>query len=368
MMIRVRDRPISLSNTMKIQLFLFIMLLAAAVPAAIPQHPQGPMNKNQVMALVKAGMQTPELVKLIHEHGIDFDLTDDYLQSLRKAGAQEPVIQALRAARPKPLNKEQVLQLVVGDVPSQRAVALVKEHGIDFQLDEEYIQTLRLAGADETLIGTVRLASQGQLVVVTSPNASVYLDGGLQGGHANAQGELTMKSEFGTHKLKVTLAGKKDFERSITLAAQQVTRIEARLEDLRVVTVDSSTAHTHNELIVLAHITDRDYFEFSLPYGRAQQRVGTVTVELEGTDTNRNVFSVYLYGDDKRIERKDKVMNDHVYFYVQGAASALELVVNKLGKDSISGYIDTPKGFFPNTPNVLTMQSGLGQGLKDRLP
>jgi formylglycine-generating enzyme required for sulfatase activity len=160
MMIRVRDRPISLSNTMKIQLFLFIMLLAAAAPAAIPQQPQGPMNKNQVMALVKAGMQTPELVKLIHEHGIDFDLTDDYLQSLRKAGAQEPVLQALRAARPKPLNKEQVLQLVVGEVPSQRAAALVREHGIDFQLDEEYVQTLRLAGADEVLIGAVRLASE----------------------------------------------------------------------------------------------------------------------------------------------------------------------------------------------------------------
>jgi len=42
-----------------------------------------------------------------------------------------------------------------------------------------------------------------------------------------------------------------------------------------------------------------------------------------------------------------------VYFYVQGAPSALELVVNKMGKDSISGYISTPKGFFPNATNVL---------------
>ena len=35
-----------------------------------------------------------------------------------------------------------------------------------------------------------------------------------------------------------------------------------------------------------------------------------------------------------------------MYFYVQGASSALELVVNKLGKDTIAGYVSTPKGFF----------------------
>ena len=46
-------------------------------------------------------------------------------------------------------------------------------------------------------------------------------------------------------------------------------------------------------------------------------------------------------------------MDEPVYFYVQGASSALELVVNKLGKESIAGYISTPKGFFPNATNVL---------------
>ncbi len=70
-----------------------------------------------------------------------------------------------------------------------------------------------------------------ELVVMTSPNAEVYLDGESQG-HANAQGELTMKAKLGAHALKVSLAGKKDFEQSITLAAQQTTKIEARLENV----------------------------------------------------------------------------------------------------------------------------------------
>jgi hypothetical protein len=117
-------------------------------------------------------------------------------------------------------------------------------------------------------------------------------------------------------------------------------------------------ARTHDELVALAHRTDRDYFEFSLGRKKAQQKVGTVMVELVKTNLKKNQFTVYLYADDKRVERKDKAINEPVYFYVQGASSALELVVNKLGKESISGYMSAPKGFLPSTPNVLTARPG----------
>lgn len=117
-------------------------------------------------------------------------------------------------------------------------------------------------------------------------------------------------------------------------------------------------ARTHDELVALAHKTDRDYFEFSLPRKRAQQKVGTVMIQLEKTDTKRNTFTVNLFFDDKRTQRRDKAMNEPVYFYVQGASSALELVVNKLSKDTIAGYISTPKGFFPNIPSVLASRPG----------
>jgi hypothetical protein len=122
--------------------------------------------------------------------------------------------------------------------------------------------------------------------------------------------------------------------------------------------LNGAIARTHDELVALAHKSDRDYFEFNLPRKKAQQKVGTITVELEKTDPKRNVFSMYLSFDDKRTERSNKAMNEPLYFYVQGAPSALELVVNKLGKDSVSGYLSSPKGFFPNTTNVLGQRPG----------
>jgi len=184
------------------------------------------------MDLVKFGMSGPDLVDRIKKLGIDFEPTDDYLQVLRNAGAEDAVIQALRNARPKPLTREQVGKLVAGGVPSERAATLVKQRGIEFQADEEYLRTLRLAGADETLIAALREASaavRGELVVVTSPDSEVYWDGELQG-RADAQGELTIKSKLGAHALKVTQVGKKDFEQSVTLAGVHLTKIEARLQ------------------------------------------------------------------------------------------------------------------------------------------
>jgi uncharacterized protein (DUF3084 family) len=122
--------------------------------------------------------------------------------------------------------------------------------------------------------------------------------------------------------------------------------------------LSGAIARTHDELVALAHRTDRDYFEFSLGKKNSKQKVGTVMLELAKTNPKKNQFTVNLYADDKRIERKDKAINEPVYFYVQGASSALELVVNKLGKDSISGYVSTPKGFFAGTPNVLAARPG----------
>ena len=116
--------------------------------------------------------------------------------------------------------------------------------------------------------------------------------------------------------------------------------------------LSGAIARTHDELVALAHKTDRDYFEFNLAKKRTQ-KVGTVTMQLQKTDTKKNVFTVNLLFDDKSHVHRDRAMDEPVYFYVQGASSALELVVNKMGKDSISGYISTPKGFFPSATNVL---------------
>jgi hypothetical protein len=118
--------------------------------------------------------------------------------------------------------------------------------------------------------------------------------------------------------------------------------------------LSGAVARTHDELVALAHRTDRDYFEFKLQRRHERKKIGGVMIELLKTNQKQNLYTIDLYFDDKRTQRKDQALDQPVFFYVQGAPNALELVVNKLDKNSIGGYISAPKGFFQNTPNVLT--------------
>lgn len=200
--------------------------------SAFAQEAGPPLTQDQVMDLVKFGMDGEEVAKRIKERGIDFEPSDDYIEAVRKAGVQESVIQALREA--KPLTREQIGKLVAGGVPSQRATDLVKQRGIDFQPDVQFLDTLRLAGADDALVAALREAGSaawGELIVATSPNAEVYLDGAPQG-RADGQGALTIKAARGNHILKVSLKGKKDFERNVTVVGRQTTKIEAHLVEI----------------------------------------------------------------------------------------------------------------------------------------
>jgi hypothetical protein len=203
--------------------------------AQAPAPVQKPLNKEQVMTLVSAGMDNEQLAKRIEERGIDFEPTDDFIAALRKAGAQDVVIHALRPAKSEPMNRQQVVQLVAGGVPGERATALVKQRGIDFVPDDTYLETLRVAGADEALVAAVREAGgaiPGQLQVATASNAEVYLDG-VVAGHTDPSGNLTIgKVKPGPHALRVSLATKKDFEQSVNVAPGAVNKVSAALADL----------------------------------------------------------------------------------------------------------------------------------------
>jgi formylglycine-generating enzyme required for sulfatase activity len=232
----------------RVPIFLFIMMAVALtprqggaeprLPGALPQVQQGsagqqPLAKDEVMDLVDAGMDSAVLARKVEQLGINFEPTEEFLQLLSKAGASDVLIQALRNANPRPLSRQQVLKLLAGGVSSQRAAALVRQHGIDFMADDKYIHTLRVAGADDSLVEAVRAASDAQtaeLVVVTSPGATVYVDGDAHG-QTDAKGTLDLRARLGARAVKVSLAGKLDFSQTVTLNAGELTRLEAPLQD-----------------------------------------------------------------------------------------------------------------------------------------
>jgi predicted nucleic acid-binding Zn-ribbon protein len=118
-------------------------------------------------------------------------------------------------------------------------------------------------------------------------------------------------------------------------------------------------ARTHDELVALAHRGDRDYFEFNVHSKKGGQKLGGVTIQLVKANAKKNTYTVNLQFDDAPHPTKEHTTNEPIYFYTQGAPSALELVVNKIAKDSITGYLSTPKGLFAGSPNVLNARPGV---------
>lgn len=97
------------------------------------------------------------------------------------------------------------------------------------------------------------------------------------------------------------------------------------------------------ELNALKQLGDRNYFEFNLKKSKAPNKVGDVAVLLKKTDPKRNRYTIDVIADDKRVEKKDKNLNEPVQFYVAKARQPYELVVNEVKKDQIIGYLATPK-------------------------
>ena len=103
-------------------------------------------------------------------------------------------------------------------------------------------------------------------------------------------------------------------------------------------------ARNHEDIEKLRRLGEREYFEFTLDRKGSQEKLQNVTVELRGTNTKKKYFTVALYVDDLRLEKKNRSINEPIYFYTQGSRQALELVVNRVDKNKITGYLSVPKG------------------------
>src|SRR5580765_534286 len=102
-------------------------------------------------------------------------------------------------------------------------------------------------------------------------------------------------------------------------------------------------AHTRDDLEVLKHKGDRQYYEFTLMKGAKPAPVSTVSLQLKKSDAKRGKYTLNVTSDDKTIEKKDGNVNEPIQFYTGRDHMLYELVVWTLDKNKATGYISTPK-------------------------
>ena len=118
-------------------------------------------------------------------------------------------------------------------------------------------------------------------------------------------------------------------------------KLESTIGDLGV--QSGLIAHTRDDLEILKHKGDRNYYEFTLLKGAKPQAVSTVSLQLKKADVKRGKFTMNVTADDRTIEKKDRNIAEPIQFYSGRDHLLFELVVWTVDKNKATGYLSTPK-------------------------
>ncbi|HVH61600.1 MAG TPA: hypothetical protein VM709_14760 [Candidatus Sulfotelmatobacter sp.] len=116
-------------------------------------------------------------------------------------------------------------------------------------------------------------------------------------------------------------------------------------------------ARNHDEIDQLRRIGQRDYFEFTVQRKGGATKVGGIQLVLKDTNPKKNQYTINVLADDNSFEKKNRSVNEPIFFYTGGSRSALELVVNKVTKSSATGYLSVPKA----TPTASASDAASGR-------
>lgn len=133
-------------------------------------------------------------------------------------------------------------------------------------------------------------------------------------------------------------------------ASQTQEQLAKTIADLKSVTGDLGVqsgliATNGKELSALRLKGERNYLDIKLGKTKAPQRFGDIALRLDSVTPKKNTYSVYILADDKLTFKQNKSINEPVQFYTLkgGQSTPYELVINQVTKDSIIGYLSTPK-------------------------
>jgi chromosome segregation ATPase len=108
-------------------------------------------------------------------------------------------------------------------------------------------------------------------------------------------------------------------------------------------------AKNHEDIETLRRLGERDYVEFTIAAKDKMEKVKDVAIELRSTDPKRNQCSLTVVVDEKQMQKKNRNINEPIFFYMHGAHQPTEIVVNKVEKSEVAGYVSFPKASQPTS-------------------
>ncbi len=225
------------------------------------------------------------------------------------------------------------------DKSNQRADLLAK------QLEQANVRIAELKGVLDVTSEKIQL-TQSEIDRAKGLAQSIRKEQKAADEQITAQiGQVKQATEASATKLGEVSGGLAGAKSDIEATRKDLEATKGKLErsvgDMGV--MSGLIAKNHDELEDLKRRGERNIFEFDLRKSKSPSRVGPIQLTLTKVDVKKNRFTMDVIADDKRIEKKDKTVNEPVQFYVRGARPPYEIVVFEVSKDRAVGYLSTPK-------------------------
>ncbi len=149
-----------------------------------------------------------------------------------------------------------------------------------------------------------------------------------------------LKSETGDIKRQVTEANS-----NISDLREATSRNAGEIESTKtaVVSVREATDANSKQISDVKYSLARDVYNFELTENTGIMKVFNVSLRLKDVELSKQRYDMEIYAGDKRLKKNDQLLNEPIYFYVEGVQKPYELVVTKLDKKHVLGYLSVPK-------------------------
>jgi hypothetical protein len=219
---------------------------------------------------------------------------------------------------------EQTTQTSVKQANDALAQRLAKENEINQQLQSDLKVVMNKLNLTQADLNAARKQDK---------NATAAVDQKVTDLASSVKTELSTKANVDdVNKLNGDVSGVK-------------TDLDATKNSIQMARSEMGTliARNHDEIDQLRRMGQRDYFEFTVQRKSGATKVGSIQIELKDTNTKKNQYTINVLADDNSFEKKNRSVNEPIFFYTGGGRAALELVVNKVTKTTATGYLSIPK-------------------------
>ena len=125
------------------------------------------------------------------------------------------------------------------------------------------------------------------------------------------------------------------------MSTQNRSHIEGNRETLSATRQQADTNAA--QLSEVKYSLERERYNFELQKKGGVMKLFNIFLRLKDVDVGKQRYDLEIIADKRRLKKRHRYLNEPIYFYLAGTQQPYEVVVTKIDKKYVVGYLSVPK-------------------------